>query len=87
MGDVTRVAKEAIDAHRVVKVFNAQEHIRGCSNRPTSSTAAPTCGCSGALEQQSDRADAGGARAGLVLLVANREIASGTLNFADFGHS
>jgi len=27
MGDVTRVAKEALDAHRVVKVFNAQEHI------------------------------------------------------------
>src|ERR1019366_8859227 len=28
MGDVTRVAKEALDAHRVVKVFNAQGHIR-----------------------------------------------------------
>lgn len=27
MGDVTRVSKEALDAHRVVKVFNAQEHI------------------------------------------------------------
>ena len=27
MGDVTRLAKEAIDAHRVVKVFNAQEHM------------------------------------------------------------
>ena len=27
MGDVTRVAKEALDAHRVVKVFNAQAHI------------------------------------------------------------
>jgi subfamily B ATP-binding cassette protein MsbA len=27
MGDVTRVAKEAIDAHRVVKVFNAQDHM------------------------------------------------------------
>jgi subfamily B ATP-binding cassette protein MsbA len=27
MGDVTRVAKEALDAHRVVKVFNAQGHI------------------------------------------------------------
>jgi subfamily B ATP-binding cassette protein MsbA len=26
MGDVTRVAKEAIDGHRLVKVFNAQEH-------------------------------------------------------------
>jgi ATP-binding cassette, subfamily B, bacterial MsbA len=27
MGDVTRVAKEAIDAHRVVKVFNAERHM------------------------------------------------------------
>jgi subfamily B ATP-binding cassette protein MsbA len=27
MGDVTRVAKESLDAHRVVKVFNAQAHI------------------------------------------------------------
>jgi subfamily B ATP-binding cassette protein MsbA len=27
MGDVTRVAKEAIEGHRVVKVFNAQEHF------------------------------------------------------------
>lgn len=26
MGDVTRVTKEALDAHRVIKVFNAQEH-------------------------------------------------------------
>jgi subfamily B ATP-binding cassette protein MsbA len=28
MGDVTRVTKEALDAHRVIKVFNAQEHQR-----------------------------------------------------------
>ena len=26
MGDVTRVAKEAIEAPRVVRVFNAQDH-------------------------------------------------------------
>jgi ATP-binding cassette, subfamily B, bacterial MsbA len=26
MGDVTRVAKEAIDAHRLIKIFNAEEH-------------------------------------------------------------
>jgi subfamily B ATP-binding cassette protein MsbA len=26
MGDVTRVAKEALDGHRLIKVFNAQEH-------------------------------------------------------------
>jgi subfamily B ATP-binding cassette protein MsbA len=29
VSDVTRVAKEALDAHRVVKVFNAQAHLSG----------------------------------------------------------
>ena len=24
MGDITRVAKEAIDAHRLIKIFNAE---------------------------------------------------------------
>lgn len=28
MGDITRVAKEAIDAHRLIKIFNAEEHQR-----------------------------------------------------------
>jgi subfamily B ATP-binding cassette protein MsbA len=27
MGDITRVAKEALDAHRLVKVFNAKAHV------------------------------------------------------------
>ncbi|MFO1410475.1 MAG: ATP-binding cassette domain-containing protein, partial [Steroidobacteraceae bacterium] len=27
VGDVTRVTKEALDGHRVVKIFNAQEHL------------------------------------------------------------
>jgi subfamily B ATP-binding cassette protein MsbA len=26
MGDITRVAKESIDAHRLIKIFNAEEH-------------------------------------------------------------
>ncbi|GAC1330699.1 MAG: lipid A ABC transporter ATP-binding protein/permease MsbA [Steroidobacteraceae bacterium] len=29
MGDITRVAKEAIDAHRLIKIFNAEEHQTG----------------------------------------------------------
>jgi subfamily B ATP-binding cassette protein MsbA len=33
MGDVTRVAKEALDAHRIIKVFNAQAHIRALFER------------------------------------------------------
>jgi subfamily B ATP-binding cassette protein MsbA len=27
VGDVTRITKEALDGHRVVKIFNAQEHL------------------------------------------------------------
>jgi subfamily B ATP-binding cassette protein MsbA len=26
MGDITRVAKEAVDAHRLIKIFNAEDH-------------------------------------------------------------
>jgi subfamily B ATP-binding cassette protein MsbA len=33
MGDVTRLAKEAIDAHRVVKVFNAQDHMQAAFDK------------------------------------------------------
>jgi subfamily B ATP-binding cassette protein MsbA len=29
MGDITRVAKEAIDAHRLIKIFNAEDHQVG----------------------------------------------------------
>jgi ATP-binding cassette, subfamily B, bacterial MsbA len=29
MGDITRVAKEAIDAHRLIKIFNAEDHQTG----------------------------------------------------------
>ena len=29
MGDITRVAKEAIDAHRLIKIFNAEDHQAG----------------------------------------------------------
>jgi subfamily B ATP-binding cassette protein MsbA len=29
MGDITRVAKEAIDAHRLIKLFNAEDHQTG----------------------------------------------------------
>jgi subfamily B ATP-binding cassette protein MsbA len=29
MGDITRVAKEALDAHRLIKIFNAEDHQTG----------------------------------------------------------
>ena len=44
MGDVTRVAKESLEAPRLVKVYNAQEHVSRRSTRSTSTTCAPTCG-------------------------------------------
>ena len=42
MGDITRVVKEALDGHRVIKVFNAQEQEAPTSKRSTNTTAAAT---------------------------------------------
>jgi subfamily B ATP-binding cassette protein MsbA len=86
MGDVTRVAKEALDAHRVVKVFNAQEHIRGLFeganelNRRSNVRLLSARASSNPIVQQLAALGLAG-----VLLVANREIASGALSFATFG--
>ena len=44
MGDITRVAKETLEAPRVVKVYNAQAYQSGAVREPsTSTTAARTC--------------------------------------------
>jgi subfamily B ATP-binding cassette protein MsbA len=86
MGDVTRVAKEALDAHRVVKVFNAQEHIRNLFeganelNRRSNVRLLSARASSNPIVQQLAALGLAG-----VLLVANREIASGVLTFATFG--
>jgi len=86
MGDVTRVAKEAFDAHRVVKVFNAQEHIRALFeganelNRRSNVRLISARASSNPIVQQLAALGLAG-----VLLVANREIASGALTFATFG--
>ena len=86
MGDVTRVAKEAIDAHRVVKVFNAQTHIERLfeyaneQNRRSNVRLLQARSSSNPIVQQ--LAAIGLA---LVLFVANREMASGVLSFATFG--
>ncbi len=84
MGDVTRVAKEALDAHRVVKVFNAQEHIQRLFeqanelNRHTNVRLVSARSISNPIVQML-------AAMGLaiVLLVANREIAVGALTVAE----
>jgi subfamily B ATP-binding cassette protein MsbA len=86
MGDVTRVAKEAFDAHRVVKVFNAQKHIEQLfeganeQNRRSNVRLLQARSSSNPIVQQV-------AAIGLVvvLFVASRQIARGTLSFADFG--
>jgi subfamily B ATP-binding cassette protein MsbA len=85
MGDVTRVTKEALDAQRVVKVFNAQEHIGRLFeaanelNRRTNvrlssarSSANPTVQMIAAVGLA------------FVLYVANREMAAGALSIASF---
>jgi subfamily B ATP-binding cassette protein MsbA len=85
MGDVTRVAKEAIDAHRVVKVFNAQKHIERLfesaneQNRRSNVRLLQARSSSNPIVQQ-----LAAIALAVVLYVANREIASGTLLFASF---
>ena len=85
MGDVTRVTKEALDAHRVVKVFNAQGHVARLFevanelNRHTNvrlinarATANPIVQMIAAVGLAS------------VLYIANRELQAGTLSVAKF---
>jgi len=84
MGDVTRVSKEALDAHRVVKVFNAQDHILRLFeeanelNRHTNVRLISARSISNPIVQMLAALGLAG-----VLLIANREIAAGTLTVAD----
>jgi subfamily B ATP-binding cassette protein MsbA len=85
MGDVTRVAKEAIEGHRVVKVFNAQEHLEqrfGVANelnRHTNMRLISARASSNPIVQLI-------ASIGLaaVLFVANREVMAGQMRVDDF---
>jgi ATP-binding cassette, subfamily B, bacterial MsbA len=84
MGDVTRVSKEALDAHRVVKVFNAQGHILRLFeqanelNRHTNVRLISARSISNPIVQMLAALGLAG-----VLLIANREIAAGTMTVAD----
>jgi ATP-binding cassette, subfamily B, bacterial MsbA len=84
MGDVTRVSKEALDAHRVVKVFNAQQHILRLFeqanelNRHTNVRLISARSISNPIVQMLAALGLAG-----VLLIANREIAAGTMTVAD----
>jgi ATP-binding cassette, subfamily B, bacterial MsbA len=83
MGDITRVAKEALDAHRVVKVFNAQGHIRALFeganelNRRTNVRLISARSSSNPTVQMILAFGLAG-----VLYIANQEIAAGTLTIA-----
>jgi subfamily B ATP-binding cassette protein MsbA len=85
MGDVTRVSKEALEAHRVVKVFNAQEHIRGLFeranelNRHTNVRLISARASSNPVVQLFFALGLAG-----VLFVANREVGNGTMQISDF---
>lgn len=85
MGDVTRVTKETLDAHRVIKVFNAQAHTAQLFetanelNRRTNVRLASARSSSNPIVQMI-------AAVGLasVLYIANREMAAGSLSIASF---
>ena len=85
MGDVTRVAKESLDAHRVVKVFNAQQHVARLFetanelNRRTNVRLSSARASSNPIVQMI-------AAVGLasVLFIANRQMQAGTLTVASF---
>jgi subfamily B ATP-binding cassette protein MsbA len=85
MGDVTRVAKEALDAHRVVKVFNAQAHIRALFesanelNRRTNVRLISARSSSNPTVQMILALGLAG-----VLYIANRQIEAGELSIALF---
>lgn len=80
MGDVTRVAKEALDAHRVVKVFNAQGHIGALFEQANELNRRSNLRLISARASSNPTVQmiAAFALAG-VLYIADREIAAGTL--------
>jgi subfamily B ATP-binding cassette protein MsbA len=85
MGDVTRVAKEAIEAHRVVKVFNAQAHLQSAFaaanelNRHTNMRLVAARAASNPVVQLIASLGLAG-----VLFVADRQVANGTMQVGEF---
>ena len=85
MGDVTRVAKEAIEAHRVVKVFNAQAHLEqnfAVANELNRATNMRLLSARASSNPTVQMIAALGLAA--VLYVANLEVTHGTMRAADF---
>jgi subfamily B ATP-binding cassette protein MsbA len=85
MGDVTRVTKEALDAHRVVKVFNAQGHVARLfevANELNRSTNVRLINARASANPIVQMIAAVGLAS--VLYIANRELQAGTLSVAKF---
>ncbi|MFI4895817.1 MAG: lipid A export permease/ATP-binding protein MsbA [Steroidobacterales bacterium] len=85
MGDVTRVVKETLDAHRVVKVFNAQDHIAQLFENANELNRRTNVRLSSARSSSNPTVQMIAA-VGLafVLYIANREMAAGVLSVASF---
>jgi subfamily B ATP-binding cassette protein MsbA len=85
VADVTRLAKEALDAHRVIKVFNAQEHMQRAfdaaneSNRRANMRLISARASSGPVVQL-----IGSIGLAAVLFAANQEVIAGTLGVDAF---
>jgi subfamily B ATP-binding cassette protein MsbA len=85
IGDVTRVAKEALDAHRVVKVFNAQDHIARLFNAANEDNRRSNVRLLSARASTAPTVQMiQGLGLALVVLVANHEIIGGSLTIAKF---
>jgi len=85
MGDVTRVTKEALDAHRVVKVFNAQGHVARlfeAANELNRSTNVRLINARASANPVVQMIAAVGLAS--VLYIANRELQAGTLTVERF---
>ena len=85
VADVTRLAKESLDAHRVIKVFNAQDHMQRAfdaaneANRRANMRLISARASSGPVVQL-----IGSFGLAAVLYFANREVVAGTLGVDEF---
>jgi subfamily B ATP-binding cassette protein MsbA len=84
VGDVTRVTKEALDGHRVVKIFNAQDHLNGAfaavneENRRTNMRLISASASSNPIVQLIASLGLAG-----VMYIAGHQVLSGHMNIGD----
>jgi subfamily B ATP-binding cassette protein MsbA len=84
VGDVTRVTKEALDGHRVVKIFNAQDHLNSAfaavneENRRTNMRLISASASSNPIVQLIASLGLAG-----VMYIAGHQVLSGHMNIGD----